>query len=69
MKTRIKDLPAGYSFQYGEGKRPAEWHHVGGNVEPLAWATKTQRDLARAIFSRRRTVNRALGDLRQRKLA
>lgn len=64
MKTRIKDLPGGYSFVYGEGKRPAEWHHVGGNAHPVSWASEKHRDHARNIFARRRTVARAMVDLR-----
>lgn len=70
MKTRVKDIPGvGFSFQYAEGKRPRphDWHFVGGfNIK--AWDTTGERDRARACFTGRRSVERALEDLRRARL-
>ncbi len=67
MKTRIKAVPGGgFTFQYAEGKRPQQhdWHFVGGsNIK--VWRTTAQRDRARACFRQRRTVERALEDLKR----
>ena len=66
MQTRIKDLPGeGFSFQYTEHKHPLphHWHFVGGEVTPVTWPSAWKRDQARACFTRRRTVERALADL------
>jgi hypothetical protein len=70
MKTRIKDIPGvGFSFQYAVGKRPqpCDWHFVGG-FEAKTWSTAAQRDRARVCFSRRRSVEPALEDLRRARL-
>jgi hypothetical protein len=70
MKTRIKNLLAGFSFQYAEGKRPTEtdWHFVGGDAAPRVWKTAQQRGRARMCFSRRKSVEVALSDLKAVKL-
>ncbi len=66
MKTRVNDLPTGFSFEYSEVRHPLprDWHAVGGDASSAAWSTAQQRDRARACFTHRRTVAAAFADLR-----
>lgn len=67
MKTRIKDVAGvGFSFQYAQGKRPGphDWHFVGGFIF-ATWPTAAKRDRARACFTRRRSLQAALADLKR----
>ena len=64
MRTRVADLPGGFSFQYNDDRKGhGTWHFVGGPVNPTAWPTVRQRDEARACFTTRRSVAAALADL------
>jgi hypothetical protein len=70
MKTRIKDLPAGFSFEYTEFKRPLpqQWHFVGGEAAPATWPSAWKRDQARGCFTHRHSVGAALDDLKRQRL-
>ncbi len=76
MKTRISDflnvntwLPE-YSFQYeaGEFCSPRWVYARRDDGQPMRWHTQAQRDAARACFTNRRSVDRALQDLREKRL-
>ena len=70
MKTRPLNLPQGFGFEYAEpGSWPVRWRTLGGHNAPRTWPTAKQRDQARACFSRRRSVERALDDLVLRECA
>lgn len=76
MKTRVADLyntttrRPEYSFQYEAGEFLCpRWVYVrrddGG---PMRWHTQAERDNARACFTARKSHDRALQDLREKRL-
>ena len=73
MKTRIRDLADGFSFEYAEPRAkhplPHQWHPVLTDGAAMArWPSAWTRDQARACFTNRRSVEAAMADLRSRRL-
>jgi hypothetical protein len=66
MKTRVKDVPGGFSFQYTRAKHPAptDWRFPRcDGISIIVWPSAAVRDRARSCFTFRRSEQAAMADL------